>query len=434
MKLEELFEIEKLEREYLNATHESTEELIFSDEEFSLLEAVYEAHSNENIKISGVYYDDETLTKLKDTFETIALGETVDVPSFLSEEQKKLVELLFEKLNAAEEVWEYEDENNWEFHPAINSVGVLFMLNEIDRDFEGEKDQVEHHVLTEEEFKFLSAVFDEKYSEEGLELGDFTFNFEELDYIRSVFSEADLLSFVELGDEKKAFIIQILDKASALSDEEQAELKTLEQLFESSLDEEGLSNVFSEQESLLLSVVFNKKEGQDGIQINKSTFTPAQINYLERVFKQKEAWDPAGTSLNFDEEQEEMVVHILDIFDEYLYEPFDESQIERDLEILFIMDQFERDEMQAKGEQDGDLLFNNSQFELLKAIYTENSPSELVLELEKLVFNKEELISLEHIFSEENPLEHLYNLEGNKRMFVQSLLETAIRFWDEQES
>ncbi|MEH0157149.1 hypothetical protein V6R21_23710 [Limibacter armeniacum] len=445
MNLEELYRLEKLDRDYLLTGGNSEEaDLIFDQDEFELLEAMYGQKILQPVTINSVAFSEKDLSVLKEfvapfNFEEGVDLEKVKVPSSLSGEQAEFVGSMLEKLQEVEEVWEYEDKERWEFDEAVSSVGVLFMMNEIDRDF-GDEEEEDGTILNDDEYTFLEAIYNETPLSFGGTFGTVSFSEEELDYVRVVLSESELMHEVELSKKQEDFIEGILKKCHKMNEEEEngtvLNVFTLRELYEMDLEDHRIGAAslrFSKDQLKLMDAVFSETKPAK-IQLGGLRFFNDQLEYLNKVFEGEETWSPQTSSVSFNKSQRQFVEQVLKVHEAQFAENAaiaeeeeDDDFMPLDIEVLFMMDELEREEMKAIGEKDGDYLFNDEQFKLLKAVFSVNRPNkDIEVGLTGPLFTAEQIDYLNALFKFDEYRQQQYSgepLSEEQTRFVVGIFE-----------
>lgn len=438
MNLEELYGLEKLERTYLAEGQDEGTDLIFDKNEFLLLEALFGGVQPVAVEVNSISFSASDTSALKDFFAPLDFEsdidfESLDIPASLSEEQASFVEGILSKLDEVEEVWEFEDDTRWEFDPAIKSVGVLFMMNEIDRDF-GDEDNSSSK-LTEAEFDFLSVIYGDNLEESAGIFNGVTFTEEELDYIRMVFSETELVYEVELNTSQEDFIKGILEKSQKVAQDDESEdipltpALSIEELLEMDLEDrktnkEGLYRFTDEQVSFL-QAIFQKQQPKL-FKTSSGEFSAEQLQYLKEVFREEKDLF-LDNDVDFSPKQEVFIDEILQTKENHEHDDAWDDEMSVDIEVLFMMDELEREEMKAIGEKDGDLLFDDEQYRLLQGTFAVIPPEEgIEIGLNKVFFSKEQLVYLNAVFKFEEERQENYTgepLSTEQTKYVMGILE-----------
>lgn len=463
MNLEELYELERLEREYAMASGTGEDELIFSEKEFALLDTMYAEPDVASVRIGNLQFQGTDLKALRDAFSGFDFSQGVKadaslVPAHFTEAQRKFVLGLLEKLEEVEEGWEFEDENRWEFDPAVSSVGLLYMMNDIERE-QGGDERNDAIRLSDDAYRFLTAIYQQQPG--PLDLSEVSFTDEQLQYVRQVLSQSGAPVNEEmLSLPQQQFIReQVLELCANLRTQDQtlddARKYSLEELLimdrdvrqQQEVDYEEL--LFSDDEYNLLEAVFRPNKTQ-GVEVAAELYTPDQLNYLHAVFSHEADWDPLHHDLGFSVEQEGLVLSVLDAYegqfdisdeDYYLGEEDDEDESpwagmdeedeeewEADIVTLFIMDEVEREEMAKDATYEGDLLFTDDQYALLQAVFDEDRDSSegAVAGSTGIHFSGEQLGLLEAMFSFDEQAEEAYEgdpLSEEQAAFVAGIFQ-----------
>ncbi|GAA4848719.1 hypothetical protein [Algivirga pacifica] len=431
MQLKELYQLEKSQRNQLMHAEEALERLIFDEEEFLLLEAIYENDATMPVVIDGVSFSESALNTIKAVYDAIDFEEKIPWPmdwgDSLSGVQIALAEEILYKMDDVEEVWEYEDEDRWEYSPYIQQLGVLFMMSEIDKNF-GEEEEAEAGQLTKGEYDFLEAIYNSTVSEGTFD--GVTFSEEDMDYIRVVLSASSLMHEVKFSLQQEKFLKDLLNKCRWLNEEEGAEEDTfntftIHELFEMDLSATSdTDKFFSPAQMELLAAVFGNGKK---VTINEVDYPSEALDQLRALWTAELDWEKDVVPQGLSDKQLLLAEEIWDIykgqFEVNLMDDEDEK-MPLDIEVLFMMDELEREEMKALGELDGDLLFDHEQFALLKACFSvDKKPLELTEGLRSLKFTVEQLVYLEKLFKFEGVEEELEELlsEEQQRLVVRIL-------------
>ncbi|NME69954.1 hypothetical protein [Flammeovirga aprica] len=442
MHIEEIYQLEKSDRldlEAHNITPEASD-FIFSLNEFEFFKSIYDQDEDSNSSLFPPFTAAE-ISQIKNILDNIdfSKGKRTPVYNAIQEviqkpEQLSFFKALSEKLDEIETDWEYDDENRWELIDSLKNISVLFMMNEIERDF-GDGELTSATTLTDNEFEFLSIIHeDETKNKKEVKVGNLTFNLAQLDYVREIITTLEYPENTPLDMDQEQFILNILEKCSHLNDEEPNEFHTfsIQELYEiesssSSSNEDNsifADNNFSKAELKLLEAIFNDKTF---VKIGDSKYNKKQLNSLKQAFSEEIEWE--SIKKYFSESQQELITHILLVYEnQFLIEEEEESEEGKiDIEVFYLMDQIERNEMENIGSPIGDLIFTDPQYELLEAIY-KNKPS-FENQLLKINLKRDELDKVAKIF-DQLPLyqsgKMVISLPKKAKVFVDDLINTAI--------
>ncbi|NLR92590.1 hypothetical protein [Flammeovirga agarivorans] len=441
MHLNELYELEKSDRLDLEA-HNITpvsDDFIFSKNEYEFLKLLYDTGEQINSSLFP-QFSESVLAKLKSLLDSFDLGQK-NRKSFLPQLatikldsiQTDFLTPIITKLDEVETDWEFEDENRWELIDSLKNISVLFMMNEIEREF-GDSDLSNSTTLTDDEFRFLSIIHeDETKNKKEVTVGKLTFNLAQLDYVREIISTLEYPENTPLNLDQENFILGILEKCSHLNEEEEDEFHTfsIKELFEiessstSNNNESSIfaDNNFSKAELKLLDAVFNDK---GFIKIGDSKYNKKQLDSLKRAFTEEIEW--SEIKKYFSESQQELITHIFLVYEnQFLIENENDDEERIDIEVFFLMDQIERNEVESIGSSIGELIFTDEQFNLLDAVFKNKKSFES--ELHKFKLNRNELDKIEKIF-DQLPLYQsgkiVLSLPKKAKVFVDNLIQTAI--------
>lgn len=442
MHIEEIYQLEKNDRLDLQAHNitPETSDFIFSLNEFEFFKSIYDSNENLNRTLFPTF-SSEDISKVKEILDNIDFNKKNRTPIFknfenvfINSDQNNFLKILCSKLDEVETDWEYEDENRWELIDSLKNISVLFMMNEIEREF-GESDLDLSTTLTDDEFTFLSIVHeDEAKNKKEVTIGSIKFNLEQLDYVREIITTLEYPEKTPLTIDQEQFILNILEKCSHLNDEEPDEFHTfsIQELFEiestssHNNDENSIfsDNNFSKAELKLLAAVFNEK---DNVKIGDSRYNKKHLRSLKETFSEEIEWD--SIKKYFSETQQELITHILMVYENQFLiedeEDFDEGKI--DIEVFYLMDQIERNEMDNIGASIGELIFTEPQYALLDAIFkNKKSYSDQLL---KINLKRKELDKIAKIFEQLPTYQSgkiVISLPKKVKFFVDDLINTAI--------
>ncbi|AZQ61842.1 hypothetical protein EI427_06200 [Flammeovirga pectinis] len=442
MHLIELYTLENNDRLDLVEHNISPEpgDFIFSKNEYEFLKSLYDKNVPCDVSLFPKFSEeiakeikallDECDFNEKNRSSIKDLLEKVD----LNEEQLNFIQQLISKLDEIETDWEFEDENRWELIESLKNISVLFMMNEIEREF-GDGELTSATTLTDNEFKLLSIIHEDESKNKAEEkVGDLTFNLAQLDYIREIITTLEYPENTPLNVQQEDFILNILEKCSHLNEEEPNEFHTfsIQELFEiesaSSITQDDSSifadNNFSKAELKLLDAVFNNK---GFIRIGDSKYSKKQLESLRGAFNEEIEWD--SVKKYFSESQQELISHIFIVYDnQFLIEDDGDSEETKiDIEVFYLMDQIERNEIENIGSSISSLIFDDVQYALLDAVF--KNKKSFKDDLLKINLKKNELDKIEKIF-DQLPLYQsdklVISLPKNAKKFVDSLIQTAI--------
>lgn len=443
MHIEEIYQLEKNDRLDLEAHNISPEadDFIFSINEFEFFKSLYDTKekSDHSLFPSFTTKDLKEVKSILSNCDFTKKGRESLISLFnnlqLGEDQKSFLEVLSKKLDEVETDWEYEDENRWELLESLKNISVLFMMNEIEREF-GDSELTSATMLNDDEFEFLSIVHeDETKNKKEVTIGNLTFNLEQLDYVREIITTLEYPEDTPLHLDQEQFILNILEKCSHLNDEEPDEYHTfsIQELYEiesssiSNNDETSIfaDNNFSKVELKLLEAVFNEK---DFVKIGDSRYNRKQLRSLKNVFEEEHEWE--DVKKYFSETQQELISHILLVYENQFLidddEIYEEGKI--DIEVFYLMDQIERNEMENIGSSIGELIFNDPQYELLDAVY--KNKKGYTNQLHKITLKRAELDKISTIFEQLPQYQSgklVVSLPKNAKKFVDQLIDTAIK-------
>ncbi|OHX65640.1 hypothetical protein [Flammeovirga pacifica] len=440
MHLQELYDLEKSDRLDLEAhsIQPVADDFIFNVNEFEFLKSIYDVNDNINASLFPSF-DLKVISDLKTQLDSIDFTEknrSSLVPLLkkvkLSDDQLEFLTPILEKLNEVETDWEFKDENRWELIDSLKNISVLFMLNEIEREF-GESDLSSSTMLTDDEFKLLSIIHeDETKNKDIVHIGNLTFNLAQLDYIREIITTLEYPENTPLNLDQENFILNILEKCSHLNEEEPSELHTfsIKELFEiessanTNHDDSSIfsDNNFSPAEMKLLNAVFNNK---DFVKIGDSRYNTKQLQSLQRAFEEEVNWNEIKRY--FSESQQELITHIFRVYEnQFLIEDDNSDETKLDVEVFFLMDQIERNEVETMGYGIGELIFTDEQFELLTAVFRNKKSYEN--KLHKFKLNRMELDKIEKLFDQLPAYQSgklVVSLPKKAKLFIDNLIQTA---------
>ncbi|ANQ48348.1 hypothetical protein MY04_0966 [Flammeovirga sp. MY04] len=441
MRLQELYDLEKNDRLDLVA-HNITpvaDDFIFSINEYEFLKSIYDVFDQADTS-KFPSFSDEQSSVIKKQLDTIDLSEknrssliTLFDNLSLNNDQKDFLKPILEKLNEVETDWEFKDDNRWELIDSLKNISVLFMMNEIEREF-GDNDLSSSTTLTDDEFKLLSIIHeDETKNKKQVTIGNLTFDLAQLDYIREIITTLEYPEHTPLTLDQENFILNILEKCSHLNEEEPSEFHTftIKELYEiensSSVNHNDSSifadSNFSQAEIKLLNAVFSEK---DFVKVGDSKYNKKQLQSLKQAFEEEINWE--DVKRYFSESQQELVSHIFMVYEnQFLTEEDHSSETKLDVEVFFLMDQIERNEVETMGHGIGELIFSDEQFDLLTAVFRNKKSFES--KRYKFKLDRQELDKIEKLFDQLPAYQSgklVLSLPKNAKKFVDDLIQTAI--------